>query len=71
MKMTRHEEMYLEWFNHFLTTKRFAEYHEITTEEAVQVIEQGRKDHLCKHGYLLPVGQQGPVKAHRRPCWRQ
>ena len=56
--------MYLEWFNHFLTTKRFAEYHEITTEEAVQVIEQGRKDHLCKHGYLLPVGQQGPLKAH-------
>ena len=43
--MTRHEEMYLEFFNDFLTIKRFAEHHDITTDEAVKVITQGKKDH--------------------------
>tara|TARA_R100001440_G_scaffold719_12_gene2352 strand:+ start:171 stop:320 length:150 start_codon:yes stop_codon:yes gene_type:complete len=43
--MTRHEEMYLEFFNHFLTIKKFAEHHDITTDQAVQVITQGKKDH--------------------------
>lgn len=43
--MTRYEEMYLEFFNEFLTIKKFAEHHEITPDEAVQVITQGKKDH--------------------------
>ena len=43
--MTRHEEMYLEFFNDFLTIKRFAEHHDITPDQAVQVIMQGKKDH--------------------------
>ena len=44
-QMTRHEEMYLEFFNDFLTIKKFAEHHDITHDKAVQVIVQGKKDH--------------------------
>ena len=37
--------MYLEFFNDFLTIKRFAEHHDITPDQAVQVIMQGKKDY--------------------------
>ena len=46
--MTSEEQLYLEWFNDFLTIERFAEYHCIPIEEAKRVIEQGRKDHYAR-----------------------
>jgi hypothetical protein len=46
--MTRYEEMYLEFFNDFLTIKRFAEHHNITPDEAVNIITRGKRDHRSR-----------------------
>jgi hypothetical protein len=39
------QELYLDWFNNFLTLARFAEYYELSIEEANQYINIGRKIH--------------------------
>ena len=39
------QEMYLDWFNNFLTIKRFAEWYAISEERAVVIINVGRKIH--------------------------
>ena len=36
------EEMYLEYFNDFLTIDRFSDYHNLTSYEANRIIEIGR-----------------------------
>ena len=38
-----YEEMYLSWFNDFLTIDRFAEFYNITTIKALSIIKKGRK----------------------------
>jgi len=38
-----YEEMYLSWFNDFLTIERFAEFYNITVSKANQIINIGRK----------------------------
>ena len=38
-----YEEMYLDWFNNFLSTDRFREYYNLSMAEAENVIDQGRK----------------------------
>ena len=35
-------EMYLDWFNNFLTVARFAEYYGITEDQARIIIHEGR-----------------------------
>jgi hypothetical protein len=35
-------EMYLDWFNNFLTIERFAEYYEIRKQTAEYIIRAGR-----------------------------
>jgi len=42
--MTRHEEMYLEFVNDFLTLEKFAEHHNITKAEAVNILIRGRRE---------------------------
>ena len=37
------ERLYLDWFNNFLTIERFAEYYNMTVEQAEKVIEIGKK----------------------------
>ena len=37
------EEMYLDWFNNFLSTEKFREYYNLSMVEAENVIDQGRK----------------------------
>lgn len=38
-------ELYLDYFNDFLTVERFAEHHEMSEDLARAVIEHGRKCH--------------------------
>ena len=38
-------DMYLDWFNNFLTYERYAEYYSISVDEAKQVINLGRTYH--------------------------
>jgi hypothetical protein len=40
------EAMFLEWYNNFLTVAYFAEYYELTEEQALELIEKGREIHL-------------------------
>lgn len=37
-----YEEMYLDYFNNFLTVERFAEHYDIDVETANKIIESGR-----------------------------
>ena len=37
------EELYIDYFNNFLTVERFAEYYEMELSEAQAVINEGRK----------------------------
>ena len=39
------QELFLEWFNDFLTVAKFAEYHGFTVEHADNVISYGRYVH--------------------------
>lgn len=43
MSLDKFTEMYLDWFNNFLTVERFAEYYEINVEQAQQIINLGRE----------------------------
>tara|TARA_B110000977_G_scaffold107954_1_gene140601 strand:- start:268 stop:420 length:153 start_codon:yes stop_codon:yes gene_type:complete len=38
-----YEEMYLDWFNNFLSTDRFREYYNLSMAEAENIIDEGRK----------------------------
>jgi len=48
MKITKVEEMYLDYFNNFLTVDVFAEYYGITRSNAQAVIKEGRKQNHQK-----------------------
>ena len=37
------EEMYLDWFNNFLSTERFREYYNLCMSEAENIIDRGRE----------------------------
>ena len=37
------EEMYLDWFNNFLSTERFREYYNLGMSEAENIIDRGRE----------------------------
>lgn len=41
-------DLYIEFFNDFLSIDKFAEYHGITKEEAIELINIGRKYHIEK-----------------------
>jgi len=43
MSSTTNEEMYLDWFNNFLSIEKFKEYYNLSMAEAENVIDQGRK----------------------------
>jgi hypothetical protein len=38
-----YEEMYLDWFNNFISTERFREYYGLSMAEAENIIDVGRK----------------------------
>jgi len=42
MKNNRIKEMYLDYFNNFLTVDRFAEYYNISKQKATYIINKGR-----------------------------
>jgi hypothetical protein len=41
--MDKNIEMYLDYWNNFLTVERFAEYHNITKEQANHIIKKGKE----------------------------
>ena len=43
MSSTTNKEMYLDWFNNFLSIEKFKEYYNLSMAEAENVIDQGRK----------------------------
>lgn len=47
--MDKNEEMYLDYRNNFLTVKRFAEYHNITKEQANHIIKKGEDISMAKY----------------------
>ena len=36
-------EMYLQFWDEFLTIERFAEYHEISEDDAQKIVDEGRE----------------------------
>ena len=38
-----YEQMYLDYFNNFISTQRFAEYYDLSMDEAKAIIIVGRK----------------------------
>lgn len=49
---TKLANMFLDWFNNFLTIERFASYYEVDEEKARRIIEIGRRIHekrVLKH----------------------
>ena len=46
-------EMYLDWFNNFLTVSAFATHHRLREETALMVIKEGREMHERKVFYDL------------------
>ena len=36
-------ELYLDWYNNFLTVGYFAEYHDLTPTQAADIIDRGRE----------------------------
>lgn len=43
-------KLYLDWVNNFLTVERFAEYYNMTQEQAEEVIDLGHKtDNFTKY----------------------
>ena len=43
------EAMYVEYFNNYLTVDLFAEHHQIETQEARQLLSEGRLTHIQKY----------------------
>jgi len=51
--MTRHEEMYLEYCNDFISLEKFAEHHSITPSYALSILIVGRREnHNRKYNKL-------------------
>lgn len=42
MRGTTHHEIYMDYINNFLTVSRFAEFYEITEEEALELINEAK-----------------------------
>ena len=42
------EEMYLDFYNNFLTIDKFASYYNITSKQSFEVINQGKQFHISK-----------------------
>ena len=53
MTLDKFTEMYLDWINNFLTVERFAEYYEISLEQAQEIIDMGRKIDNIEPTHLL------------------
>lgn len=51
--MNENVEMYLDYWNNFLTVERFAEYYGITEEQAINIINKG-KEH-CQAQYFNKI----------------
>ena len=49
------EEMYIEWFNNYLTTERFAEHYNLGFAEVENIIDLGRQ---INHKKYNKDGQQ-------------
>lgn len=47
--MNENVEMYLDYCNNFLTVERFAEYHNITKEQAINIINKGKEHWLAQY----------------------
>ena len=43
-------EMYLDWFNNFLTIRAFAYYYNISEDKARDIIKSGREAHNMRLG---------------------
>ena len=43
--MNKFREMYLDWANNFLTVEAFAEYYNLTVEQARYVLDSGKRYH--------------------------
>lgn len=43
------EEMYLDYFNNYLTVDLFAEHHQIDPQEARQLLSEGRLTYIQKY----------------------
>ena len=43
------DDIYIDWFNNFLTIERYAEYHEIEEDHARTLINMCRNLHHKKH----------------------
>ena len=44
----RYHELYLDYFNNFITTGRFAEHYNLDTETAAAIIDLGRELHVVR-----------------------
>lgn len=42
-------DLYLDWFNNYLTVELFAEHNGLTVEQAQRLIDLGRDIHESKH----------------------
>lgn len=49
------EEMYLDYFNNFITVSYFAEYYKISTEKANRIIDIGRRINHSRCKDVEPV----------------
>ena len=38
-------DLYLEWFNNYLTVEKFAEHYQVTEKDAVNLLNYGRRYH--------------------------
>ena len=38
-------DLYLEWFNNYLTVEKFAEHYQVTEKDAQQMLHNGRRYH--------------------------
>lgn len=52
---TYFQNMYLDWWNNFVTLEGFARYHGMTLEKANNVIKTGRKVHNTRTGNTTQI----------------
>ena len=64
--MKTSKELYLDWFNNFLTVEKFAEHYDMHPILARKLITQGRKEHE-RECNLLPNGIPRYVKIFENP----
>lgn len=57
MSNERKIELFLKWFNDYLTVAVFAENHELTINEAHKLIEEGKRLHNEQVAMLPALGQ--------------